>query len=56
MVMETPVKQRVDKTKHLEESFQKVKTPFDLQASIASNKSRADPANKLEQSVKSSED
>ena len=56
MVMETPARQRIDKTKHLEDSIQKVKTPFDLQASAASNKSRADPANKLEQPVKSSED
>ena len=58
MVIETtPVKaQRIDKTRNLEESIQKVKTPFDLQASAASNKSRAELANKLDQSVKSSEE
>ena len=45
----TPVKaQRIDKTRNLEESIQKVKTPFDLHASATSNKSRAELANKLD--------
>ena len=50
MVIETtPVKaQRIDKARNLEESIQKVKTPFDLHASAASNKSRAELANKLD--------